>query len=324
MPQVPTKHIVVSVFGPDGTRIVIGGGGGDVQLDIGFSCTMTTKPERNAARLVITNLSSSNRNALSRAVNSELGLFEQAIFLAGVSAIPGAGSSQTRQADDTLENGHAYCTIDAGEDSHVGRVFEGSVEAIHSRQNGAEWLTEILVVDGEATSGVAVDQRWPARTQLYDVVKFITTKMALDAGNFTRTQLSTALGANTPSFISRAFTIKRSANSILTELFTLTNAEWWVDRGLFFVVRRGQPLVDRTLILRNEPGGLRSRPEQLDKSAIAITADFVRALRVGRKVVVDYDGRQTEYRADQVVHGLNNREGDFGTGAILRLIPNDV
>lgn len=324
MSKVPTKHIVVRVFGPGGTRIVIGAGGGDVQLDIDFSCAMTTKPERNAARLTITNLSSSNRNALSRAVNSELGLFEQSIFLSTVSVVPGTGATQTRQANDTLENGHAYCTIDAGEDGHVGRVFEGSVEAIHSRQDGAEWLTEILVIDGEATSGVAVDQRWPARTQLYDVVKFITTKMALESGNLTRDQLSRALGSGTPTFISRPFSIKRSANSILNELFTLTDAEWWVDRGFFYVVRRGQPLVDRTLVLRNEPGGLRSRPEQLDKSAIAITADFVRALRVGRKVVVDYDGRQTEYRADQVAHGLNNREGDFGTGAILRLIPTDV
>lgn len=324
MPKVPTKHIVVRVFGPDGTRIVIGAGGGDVQLDIDFSCVMATKPERNVARLVITNLSSSNRNALSRAVNSELGLFEQSIFLSTVSVAPGTGATQTRQAEDTLENGHAYCTIDAGEDGHVGRVFEGSVEAIRSRQDGAEWLTEILVIDGEATSGVAVDQRWPAQTQLYDVVKFITTKMALESGNLTRDQLSRALGSGTPTFISRPFSIKRSANSILTELFTLTNAEWWVDRGLFYVVRRGQPLVDRTLVLRNEPGGLRSRPEQLDASAIAITADFVRALRVGRKVVVDYDGRQTEYRADQVGHGLNNREGDFGSVAILRLIPTDA
>lgn len=324
MARVPTKHIVVRVFGPDGTRIAIGEGREDVQLDISFECTMTTKPERNAGRVVITNLSSSTREALSTAVNSELGLFEQSIFAASATPIAGSGASETRQAADTLENGHAYCTVDAGEDGHVGRVFEGSVESIRSRQVGAEWLTEILVIDGEATSGVKIDQSWPARTQLYDVVRHVTQRMALDPGNFSREQLQRALRSDTPSFISRPFTIKRSGNSILTELFQLTNAEWWVDRGLFYVVRRGQPLVDRTLVLRQEPGGLRSRPEQLDASAIAITADFVRALRVGREVVIDFESRKTTYRAEQVAHALNNREGDFGSGAILRLIPSEA
>lgn len=324
MAKVPTKRIVVRVFSPDGSRVVIGDGTSDLTLSIEFGCSMTTKPQRNAGMLTITNLSSTTRNALSKAANTELGLFEQAIFIADTTVIAGTGAPQTRQSNETLENGHAYCTIDAGEDGDVGRIFEGSVESISSRQNGPDWLTEIAISDGQATAGVEIDERWPAGVQLFDVINQIIKQMGLEPGNFTRAQLLNAIGANVKSVFARPFVIKRSADSILTEIFTLSNAEWWVDRGQFYIVRRAQPLVDRALLLTNEQGGLRSPPEQLDKAAIAIASDFRRGLRIGRKVVIQLDGVRTEYRADQVDHRLHTREGDFGSAALLRLIPKAV
>lgn len=319
MAKVPTKRIVVRVFSPDGSRVVIGDGTAEVQLEVDFTCSMTTRPERNVGGLTIFNLSSSVRNALSKAANTELGLFERSIFLSEVSVVEGTDAPEGRQLDETLLNGHAYCTVDAGEDGDVGRVFEGSVEFIRSRQSGPDWLTDIAIADGQATAGVEIDERWPAGSQLFDIVTQITKRMGLDPGNFTRSQLLAAIGANVKSTFSRPFSIKRSADSILTEIFTLSGAEWWVDRGQFYIVRKGHPLVDKTLILNNEQGGLRARPEQLDKGAVAIASDFRRGLRIGRKVVVELAGVRTEYRADQVNHSLNNYAGDFASFAVLRI-----
>lgn len=321
MARVPTKRIIVTVFSPDGARITIGDTDRELQLLIAFQCAMTTKPQRNVGTVTIANLSSSNRNALSKAANTELGLFETAINLAGQVATASTGGTSSRQTEATLLNGQAYCTIDAGEDDQVGRIFEGSIESLVSKQSGPDWVTEIQIADSQSTAGVEIDKTWQPGVQLFDVVRGITREMGLDAGNLTRAQLLSAVGANTKSVFARPFVVKRSADAILTEIFTLTSADWWIDRGAFYVVRRGQPLIDRALLLTNEEGGLRTAPEQLDKSAIAISSDFVRGLRIGREVVIQLDDIQTRYRADQVNHGLNTREGGFATAAILRLIP---
>lgn len=319
MPQVPTKRIIVRVFSPDGSRVVIGDQSSDLQLDIEFACRMSTKPQRNTAGIRIINLAESTRNALTKAVNTDLGFFESATT--AISTTTAFDTPTTQQFRATLANGQAYCTVDAGEDQYVGRVFEGSVESLRSRQNGAEWVTELEISDGQATAGKMVDQTWPARSQLYDVVRFITQVMGLEAGNLTRAQFLNAVGANTKSILVRPLTIKRSADRILSEIFKLTGADWWTDRGGFYVVRKGQPLVDNAIVLTQEQGGLRAAPEQLDKSAVAITSDFRRGMRAGRKTVVQLGQVRTEYRAEQVNHVLSTRGGDFGSVAILRLIP---
>lgn len=317
MAQVPTKRIIVTVFSPDGARVTIGDTDRDVQLSISFGCTMTTKPQRNGGTVTITNLSETSRNALSKATNTDLGLFERGDLIGVTSS-----GVNSKQLEATLVNGQAYCTIDAGEDDVVGRVFEGSVESLVSKQNGPDWVTEIQIADSQSTAGVGIFRSWQAKTQLFTVVRALVREMGLEDGNLTsREVLNAAVGANVKSVFARPYQANGSVDSILTQIFTLTGTDYWIDRGAFYVVRRGQPLDDRVLVLTNEEGGLRTAPEQLDRSAIAISTDFIRGLRIGRKVVIQLGGIQTEYRADQVSHGLDNREGDFASAALLRLIP---
>ncbi len=339
MAQVPTKRLRVTVSSPDGTRIIVNEDDRATQLGVDFGCLMTVNPQRNQGVCVLTNLSEQKRNALQKAIDTTIDYAlvglpsilaantpiteSEAAIQANVGAdIPATiAATQTAQKTITLESGKAYVEIDGGEDDEIGRIFEGSVEGIESAPSGPEWTTTLQIADGQAGTAAAIEVSFPRGAQLFSVVRFITQSMGLESGNFNRITLGAAIGANAKAVFERPLVIVNSADTILNQIFQLTGAEWWVDRGKFFVVRKGQPLPDAATRLEVGRGGLRSRPRQLDKGAVAIEADFVRGLRVGRRVEVAVDRDVSIYRTDQVNHVVNNREGGWSTAALLRPIP---
>jgi hypothetical protein len=323
--QVPVKRVRVEFRALDGTRLVVGDTSDALQLSVDFQCRMTARGQRNVAGVTILNLSASNRNTLSKMTNTEFGIFEQALLDANlrtvVPAIEG-DDSVSIQERVTLENGQAYCLVDAGEDENIGRVFEGSVESVKSRQQGPDWVTTVVLSDGQATANKTFSFAGRKGGRTYDLVARVLEVMGCAHGNFTPEQFAAATSPQLGGLLLRSKAIVSNCDGFLNTVLKLSQAEWWVDRGAFYIVRKGQPLVDRTLVLRSEQGGLRTAPEQLDKGAISIQSDFRRGLRVGRKIVVDYGGEQSAYRADLVGHHLHTREGDFGSFAVLRPIPN--
>lgn len=353
MAFVPEKRLSVTVYSPDGSRIVINEDQRSQPLGIDFGCTMTVNPQRNQGSCTITNLSTQARNALQKAVDTSIDY-----TLVGLPAILAANrpdaptefelvsaantgtdipatiaSTQTPQQTITLESGKAYMTIDGGEDNAVGRIFEGSVEFIRSAPAGADWQTEIQVVDGQAGTAAAIEVGFARGSTMFEIVRYIIQAMGLESGNFTRTQLLNAIGNNAKSKYARPFVITASGDGILSSLLMLTGANWWVDRGKFYVTRFGQPTGDDTVYIEPGRGGLRSTPRQIDRGGIEIETDFNRDMRVGRRVQVSGQGFSTValpnvndpppgvYRAEQVTHVVNNREGEWSTSAILRPIP---
>lgn len=315
MTKIPEKRIVAEIHTADGDRFKIGDGPNEPQLEISFSCVMTTLPSRNRARLTISNLSEATIHKLGSKIDTTLGLFERSAVASRT--FPGAANRQLRS---TIENGQAYCTVDAGEDDDVGRVFEGSIESLRTDRTSETWITDMMVIDGQATANVDVNLKWPAGTKVFDVVDAIVRSMGLSRGNLTPASFLAAVGANQKGVIARPFVIKQSADVILTEILRLSGAEWWTDRGEFYIVRAGQPLVDAALRLKRQRGELRSRPQPIDSGGVRISSDFRRGLRVGRRVVLESESMRTEYRADMVEHTLHSRGGDFASAATLRLV----
>jgi hypothetical protein len=343
MPRVPEKRLSATIYSPDGERIEINVEPRGRPLEIDFSCKMTTNPQRNQGVLTLRNLSERTRNQLQKSIdgtidystvkletllstNTNPGLqplteWEISAMNTGPDIPPTIASTMTPQQLITLESGKAYCHVDGGEDDEVGRIFEGSVEAVESMAQGPDWLTVLRISDGQAGTHAAIEVPFATGSNMFIVVSYIINSMGLSPGNFSAAQYNEAVGSANKSILGRPFVLVNSGDNILHDIMRLSGAEWWVDRGKFFIVRLGQALVEPPVRLERARGGLRSKPRPMDRGAVMIDSDFRRDMRVGLPTQVRYDDDVSGYRADEVNHVVNNREGPWTTNAILRPIP---
>ncbi len=297
--------------------ISINGAGQDIgntQLEVDISVQMSVSPMANSATVRIMNLSRDSRQKIAGRVKRELDIsaavVESNVDYTDVIENPIVIQTVTKRGDCFVE-------IDAGHDQNVPRIFQGSCQWARHVKNGPTWVTELQVGDGLSTLSAGIANRsFPPGSLVLDVVRHLVRRMALDDSVLkTPLQFTDAVGRGNTIF-PYGFTMLGQASDILTNIFTPLGAEWFIDRGQFFVVRKGHALPEPAARV-DFFSGLLHTPEPLEGGAVRIRSMFRADLRVGRLVSVegvDYDG---VYRANTVTHRMNNRYGEAITECYL-------
>lgn len=299
----------------------------DLEFEVSFSCRMSLTPGRNGGQVTITNLSERDMNSIagvtSRLVdytNVSLGPGTDGFIplpggkiLTGADVVPGGIARE-----ETINNGSGYVEVDAGDLGDVGRVFEGSCQDANHEHEGTHWFTQLNVNDGLSTMiGGHVNDRFPAGSSFYSVVRHLVKSMGLDTGNLTEAQLQASFDTNSPSNFPNGFITIGNPQLILRKILTSSGAEWFVDRGTFYIVRKGEALPGRSAEVDIQTG-LSSRPKPLPDGGVGITTRFRKDIRVGRKVALESTQLSGDYRCEVVTHNINNYLGEWTTSAILR------
>ncbi len=140
--------------------------------------------------------------------------------------------------------------------------------------------------------------------------------MALDDSVLrTPLQLTEAIGRGNTTF-PYGFKAFGDVRWIVSNMLEPFGAEWFVDRGQFFVVKKGHALPEPAIVV-DFFSGLKHQPEPIEGNGVRIRSVYRSDMRIGRLVQVsdvDYDG---VYRAETVMHRMNNRYGEAITEAIL-------
>lgn len=327
--RIPTKRIRV--------RILTGNESGDdtielnfdddpLQLEVELRCRMSVKPQNNRAVLAIKNLSEASRLVIAGVVSEKLDFANPLITRSNNSD----GSVSIRVAStkelvpqgftkkETIRAGDAFVEIDAGLDNRVSRIFEGSSKRAEHGYSQGTWVTSLDIGDGLSTTMQATARgEFDPGVELFDVVSYIIRSMALDPGNFTRAQLREAVGANVSSTFPDGFTVAGDSVHLLDEMLRNSGAEWWVDRGRFYIVREGAAVQGRPIIFSEETG-LRAAPRPLGDGGVLIVSDARLDARVGHEGILDARILAGSYRIEEVDHMLNNRAGDWASAIVMR------
>ena len=101
---------------------------------------------------------------------------------------------------------------------------------------------------------------------------------------------------------------------MLQGLLVGSGAEWWVDRGEFWIVPQGEPIEGEAIrVSEGREGGLRKEPQAEEGGAVLLASWYRGDARVGRAVEVDARVYSGLYRIDEVRHVGSNLRGDFQT-----------
>ena len=349
--RIPRRRLTVTYDTARETRIFVNDPTRQDERDlhVQFGCTMSVDPQRNRGTVTMINLSESTRNDLSGVIESTLDLRgsfqtpppQRAFARFGSSAFSTGNpladlytpEQITRarldenpvQKQTTIVMGGGYCEIDAGTDDEFGRIFEGSVSRVRSFKTGSEWKTRIEIADGLTNGlGAVANQTFQPGAQVFDVISHVVRSLGLDLGDLTLAKFQEAVGANYKSVLPRGYVASGNSNQVLSLMLTNTRTEWFIDRGTFYIVRKGQP-IDPTqrpvLIEQGAQGGIRSTPVPIDEKGIFVDCDFRSDIRVGRLVQTVSEQLSGVWRCDRVDHQLDNRGQAWRTGALLRKIP---
>lgn len=285
------------------------------QLEVDVSVNMSVSPDANSGHVRIANLSRQSRQSIAGRIQREIDI-SSAIVESNVDYSDIIENPIVKKT--VINRGDCYVEIDAGHDESVGRLFEGSSQWARHYKDGATWYTELQVGDALSTmmSGVA-SKTFPPGSLFIDVLRYAVRTMALDDSALTTLGLIEAIGQGNTTF-PYGFTAFGDAKWIVTNMLEPFGAEWFVDRGQFFVVRRGHALAEPAVFV-DFASGLMNTPEPIENGGIRIRSMFRSDIRIGRLVSVtgvDYDGL---YRADMVMHRINNRYGEAYTEAMLAL-----
>jgi len=327
--RVPTRRIFVTydtardarIFVNDPTRL------DERQLHVAMSCTMSVDPRRNRGAVVVENLSESTRDDLSGVIESTLDLRSDNLLdlFTPEQIADSRVLVQPLQKTTTIALGGGYCEIDAGEDDRVGRVFEGSVSRIRSTKAGPNWRTQFQIGDGLTTaSGAVANQTFGDGAKVYDVILHVVKSLGLSIGTLTLQQFQDAVGANVVSVLPRGYVVSGNSNAILKQMLEFSGAEWFIDRGVFYITKKGHPIdagQSPVVVEEGALGGLRTVPTPLDESGIQLDSGFRPDIRIGR--LIETRSRQLSgvWRADVVTHIIDNREGQWRTRSIARKVP---
>jgi hypothetical protein len=287
---------------------------GNTQLEVDISVNMSVNPQANSAAVRIMNLSRSTRQSIAGRIKRNLDISQAVIDLPVdyTSVIENSIVQQT-----VTRRGDCYVEVDAGYDSAVPRVFEGSSQYARHTKIGPTWVTELQVGDGLSTMMAGVAKRtFPPGSLFLDVLRHVVRSMALDDSVLrTPLQLTDAIGRGNTTF-AYGVTAFGDARWFVSNMLEPFGAEWFVDRGQFFVVRKGHALPEPA-VTTDFASGLLHTPEPIEDGGVRIRSMFRSDIRIGRPIIVsgvDYEG---EYRADSVMHRMNNRYGEAITEAIL-------
>lgn len=314
--KIPRRRTTVRLFTEADETLVINDQGVEPQLTVEFSCSLSITPDANSADLRIWNLSPRSRQSIAGIVQRNIDISTAEIDVAADFTNLLQGDSIVKQT--TIRRGDCYVEIDSGVDDRIARVFEGSSEWARHTKVGPDWITQLSVGDGLSTMMQGVASRtFPPKSLMIDVVRHIVKTMALGQGNLDETSLFAAIGPGRTSF-PMGYTVFGESKWLLNQLLHPFGAEWFVDRGEFYVVKRGHALPDEPATTSYSEG-LIARPEPVEGGKLRIRSLMRPDIRLGRLVTikgVDYSGT---YRVETVMHAANNRHGSAVTEALVAL-----
>jgi len=165
--------------------------------------------------------------------------------------------------------------------------------------------------------GVA-SRSFPPGATVYEVVQHLVRVMSLGRGNLSEASLIAAIGAQN-STLPFGWSSFGDAKWAMTQ-FLGEMAEWFVDRGEFYVVAKGAALPDVPVIVSVDTGMIYS-PEPVEGGKLRVLSIMRPDIRIGRKVRVVGPYYEGVYRAEVVTHSGNNRGGMATTDVLLSTAP---
>jgi hypothetical protein len=315
MTPAPMRLISLNVFSQT-ERIEINNPFMDAQLEIDMSCTMSISPDANTAMVRIMNLSRKTRESLAGVTRRSLdvsGLIAgQPAVLSSLGGVPAVQATAVERGDCGVE-------IYGGYTDKPALLFLGTSQWVRHRHEGPTWITEMQVGDGLSTMMEGVASRsFPPGATTFEVVQYLVRVMALGQGNLSEASLAAAIGSQYSTF-PFGWTSFGDAKWALTQVLGNT-AEWFVDRGEFYVVARGTALPDVPAIVSVDTGMIYS-PEPAEFGKIRVRSIMRPDIRIGRKVRVVGPYYEGVYRAEVVTHNANNRGGTATTDVLLSAAP---
>ena len=296
------------------------------ELLIEFNVRMSVSRQVNRAQIQVLGLNQATRDKIAGVTNGVIDLSNSFLdfpnsnrpAVSGTELFPD-GIARTQ----TIRNGHAYVDFDVGyAPDKVNRVFEGSSHWARHTKRGPVWSTAIDVGDGLSTrlGGIAV-RRFDPGASTFEVIRYIVQTMGISNGNLTRDTYLAAIGRRHESELPTGFTVMGDSEVMLTSLLIESGAEWWVDRGAFWIVPKGQPLDGIPIrVAQGREGGLRYDPQPQEGGAVLLNSWYRGDARVGRAARVEARVLSGLYRIETVTHRGSNRRGDFQTLMQVRKI----
>lgn len=315
MTPAPLRLLSMNVFSQT-ERIEINNPFIDAQLEIDMSCTMSISPDANSAMVRIMNLSRKARESLAGVTRRSLdvsGLIAgQPATLSSLGGVPIVQSTAVERGDCVVE-------IYGGYTDKPAMLFIGTSQWVRHHHEGPTWITEMQVGDGLSTMMEGVASRsFPPGATVYEVVDYLVRVMALGRGNLSESSLLGALGAQDSTF-PFGWTAFGDAKWAMTQVLG-NMAEWFVDRGEFYVVAKGEALPDVPVIISVDTGMIYS-PVPAEYGKIRVRSIMRPDIRIGRKVRVVGPYYEGVYRAEVVTHNANNRGGTATTDVLLSAAP---
>jgi hypothetical protein len=142
-------------------------------------------------------------------------------------------------------------------------------------------------------------------------VKYVIATMGLESGNVNRQTLDEVFRGDVVLFRGGIHALGKSRD-LMDQLFKLTGAEWWVDRGQVFISRKFQPLPGAGAVISRDTG-LRTQPAEVQGDLVEVITFPRPDLQVGRAAQLIHESFGGIYRIESVEHSGTNRIGDFFT-----------
>lgn len=318
MPDAVPQRTIRLFFSTTSESLEINGGG-EKQLEVDFAILQKLTPDANQARILISNLAPASRGWLQSKVQRSLNVANSTVRPDGSTPNPGSLGSRPVAKEEVQRRSDVFVEIEAGYDRRTGILFEGSCQRAFDRNSSVTWQTDISVGDALANQmGAVVARQFAPKSRLLDAIVHMIKVMGLGNGNVTSATLDRAMGRGVKT-LPLGLTAVGKAKDYITNILNLSQAQWFVDQGMVYIVPGGEPLNQPELLLSPDTGMV-GRPMAIEGGGVMARSMIRTDIRIGRKVRVDSSTVQGVYRCDVIQSRGNNRRGLFETAYTLQAI----
>lgn len=237
---------------------------GDIEvtgLDVAFSVERTLDRSPNRASVRVWNLSRERRDALER--------------MDGVRV-----------------------RLEAGYESGVAVIFDGTLDRAHSEKSGADWVTEVRSGDGaRALRSARVSQSYRTDASLRSLLEHCAGALGVGLGNAAEAFATAQSPAG--SVLRQGAAVSGRADDVLTHLCEAAGLEWSVQGGVLQVLAQRRALQRQAVRLAPETG-LVGSPSVDSRGRLKAEALLIPELEPGRLVVVSSAHVEGTWRLSKV------------------------
>lgn len=319
MPEAIPQRTIRLNFSTAGEQLLVNPPG-ERQLEVDFDIVQKLTPDANVARVRVSQLAPASRGWIQRTVQRSLNVANTTIKPNGSTPNPGILGSKPVAKIEVHRRADVFVEIEAGYGSRTGVLFEGSCQRAFDSNSSVIWQTDISVGDSLANQlGALVARQFAPKTRLIEALRHMVSVMGLSNGNLTAATLDRAMGRGATKTLPLGLTAVGKAKDYITSILALSNAEWFVDAGTFYILPERETL-DQPEALLSPENGLVARPMAIEGGGLIVRSTIRTDIRIGRKVRIDSATVKGVYRCDVVLSRGNNRRGTFETVYTLQTI----